>query len=343
MNVSYHSKFRPSALRLVLLAFAACLPLVFAKSSNAQQAASQPVPKQAPRGNNEKVQHVFPLRYIAAQQTVAIISDLIADDASDSRIASDDAQNTIIVSANPNVINKVKDLIEILDVQGKSKEATTTVLDVLGATRDVAPSEAFLQQAAALWNVEVAVDRDTNVLMLKGDADKVERVQEVIRTIQSQSVLQKTKEDEKGTSLIRIVWLASQKSLADPPKRLPEDLFKVALKLQDLGIEDVGVACQLLARQESPEFSVSGMASFKEASVRLQVQASPAEGQPDVTTFRITGANHKNEALFEMSIGARLVPNKMTVLASAPITLPSVNSDAQETQSVLVVQMIEGL
>ncbi len=342
MNARYRLNPFQNALRLFTLAFTLCCSSVFAQSPNATTPET-PSSQTKSFTDGAKTLRVFPLKYIDAQSTVAIISELIAEDASDSRIASDARQNTIIVSAKPAVMAKVDNLLSVLDVQGKESDNTTTVLDFMKSSGNDTPNEEFLQQAAGLWNVEVAFDRETNVLMLKGDADKVERVQEVIRSIQSQSSLQKKQAELDGSNLIRVVWLASQQSLGDPEKRLPEDLSKVASKLQNLGISDVGIACQLLARQESPEFSVSGMASFKEANVRLHVEAHPTKGQPDVLTFRITGTNPDNKQLFEMSIGARLVPNKMIVLASAPITLPSVNSTPQETQSVLVVQLLEGL
>lgn len=286
---------------------------------------------------------VIQLRYIDAETAVRTIKSLASAqmDSAESpelfTLVAESRTNSLFISAGDSQLKVVRDLIKMIDVPAKDASMESTELETsMGSL--FSHDDPFLHHAAKLFGVQVAVQPELELVLMKGEKEKVEALRAMLRS--TQAIVANAKAEKRksaraqGAPMVRIIWLTSQKSISGEPKRPSQDLDSVLSKLKEIGIADLGVACQLVARIDTSEFEVSGMTKLAEVGLTtLKVKAHPVEGDSESLTFSIEGSSQEMKPLFELKVGARLLLNKTIVLASSPFG---------ETQSVFVVQLVDG-
>jgi hypothetical protein len=277
----------------------------------------------------------YQLRNAAAAQSEILLQQMFAsknpDKAQNMRISAEARTNTIIVMADEASHREIAVLIKLIDIPAIADEKTIMHKSRSGLMKN----PKFLDQLSNLWNVHIAYDPGTDIMLIKGEHGKVEQLTEIIQNMESEQPAIAAE-----SRVVRLAWLTS-KSQNRNAKPLSADLERVVPKLQMLGMEDVGVACQLLARYETEEIEVMGHANLNEKRIKLGVHAYEMNNQPNSYMFRIVGTQDDGKSLFQLNIGAKLSVGKTIVLAASPIQLDT--DPITEIQSVFVVQLVEGL
>jgi hypothetical protein len=217
-----------------------------------------------------KILQVYSLQYASADAISEALHELL--DGQDVRVATDTRTNRIIVQANADVQDRVSALIQALDSRNdrplvsivKSEEKANTINNLLG------------QLGLAL---QVAIDPDLGVIVLRGNKEDVLQAQELINLLEPLS--DKSKEWSEQQYTLEVFTITSG-AAGDPAvlSNLDDDLDSVNTILQKKGIDhpillaktEIRTSAQSLFMVSDAAYAkISGMIEPASSGVRLEI------------------------------------------------------------------------
>lgn len=296
---------------------------------------------------------VIQLKYADSSMVSNVVSDLGIEGTM--KMSTDPRTNSIIVLAEEGAIKKIKDYVRTLDVSGKEKE--TTLIYPSEFLKYNKEEGDIVKQISNSNEVQVALDKDLGIIMIKGSEDKVKRTVEILDRIEAMSETKnaesrKAKEAQSVERAIRVFWLSNDPAQDSRNQIQPDAALQKSIdKLAALGFTGMTIKMQLLGRcdinQGKAQSRVEGSIASGNTHRTLNAQASlsVASGAPMNGKFRLEAGvsdiklsprtgdpTWSDRASVEVDIN--LEPNKYYILSAAPIG---------GFQTAFVVQLIEGL
>jgi hypothetical protein len=284
---------------------------------------------------------VYPLKYTSASLAMTTLQTL----GPACQIAADSRQNAIVINANKDDHAKISELLQLIDVPEKEGNITSIVRT---NSKEVGASGPMVSRFADMLGVNIAIDQETGVFMIKGPKNEVQRVTEIIDEISAAS-REKIANDAKTSSrsyALRVLWLSNEPLLANTVPTLNDAKLESSIqRLSALGFANMTVRMQLLGRCDL----IAGKAQCKvdgshvegdmHRTFDLQANFSGGELEPVngklVILAGIYNANSKNmPPPSKVEVALNLRPEKYYILSAGPIG---------GFQSAFVVQLIEDL
>jgi type II secretory pathway component GspD/PulD (secretin) len=148
---------------------------------------------------------VYPLKYTNAPLAMTTLQTL----GPACQIAADTRQNAIVIKANKEDHAKISELLQLIDVPGNEEDATSIVR---ANAKEVGASGPIVSKFADMLDVNVAIDQETGLFMIKGPKKDVQRVTDIIDQIKAAS-REKIANDAKVSSksyALRVLWLSNE-------------------------------------------------------------------------------------------------------------------------------------
>jgi hypothetical protein len=167
----------------------------------------------------------------------------------DARVAVDERTNRLLVVGSPDVHGQIAKLVTIYDVPGEPEADDDESVRVFALQHvDAAEVQGSL---ARLFpdpsQMRMALDPRGNQIIVQGEEMVIERFAALLAML---DVVSAEPESSRRQLTIRLVWLISS-AAGDIGRSVPPDLAPVVDELERIGIVDVRLAAQTLARTTS--------------------------------------------------------------------------------------------
>lgn len=278
---------------------------------------------------------VFRLAHVPAPEAMDLVWEMI-DGEMDVRIVADPRTNSLIGFAEETwVLDRVSELIELLDVAAPRDEPAMTRVIRLGPVADGDQMAGILSMLfggeRSSERVRIAWDPRARALVASGPAHRLDAVTKLAMELDPKLEAATPAPAEAPVLTTRLLWLVSGEDAGRP---LPPDLAPVASELARLGIEDLRLAAQTLVPARMHATFSTGfdpMVAGQPWQVRLRGSIFPgdASGTYEIE-FEVEGARAGGPGRLELATSVVSPIDHFVVLGVAPIG---------DRDSVLVLQL----
>ncbi|OHB73172.1 MAG: hypothetical protein A2V70_09115 [Planctomycetes bacterium RBG_13_63_9] len=233
---------------------------------------------------------VYALKHANAASVVESLKPIVGQDASvPVRLAVDNRTNAIVVSSPREVHDRIRELINVLDVPQRSGESKQYKVFSLVNVEPAMAAE-ILSELLGNDEARIAVEARSKSLIVSGPQETLKIVEALLLRLDETADKVPEQPAPSTTFRVRVVWLASGVSPEDAPEP-SEDLEKVVAELSKVGIEDVRQIGQIMV-------NIAAVGSF-------QASGSPMLGK-NATDWRVSGelSNSQGRALLEIELTA---------------------------------------
>lgn len=323
-----------------------CVVAMLLAALSAPQTTAQQKPKNGPerRATNQASEQqppaqirIFALRYADVESVADEIRVLLGPR---TRIAANARTNSLIVHGTKDELQVLEGILERLDEPDKQSRENERITELIELRSKPARSlREMLQLTIDPRRTNFVVDESRNMVVVRGSKSEVDRIRELVQLVDHTQPKAQPNEPLK----LRVIWLTTKRDDA-PVAKMPADLNPVIASLEKIGIDNLGLATQLLVNVGEPneQFSIQGAVAGdmilvdgvrqgeKSAPARLELNISvegPAQQHP-------SGRGQQRESVAQLRAAVTLAPQQMVVLGASP---------TQRGNSVFVVQLFKGL
>jgi hypothetical protein len=193
-----------------------------------------------------------------------------------------------------------------------------------------------------LGNVQAAVDRQREAVVLSGPEKDVQEAVKLLRQLEDLHAAQPAENPPPHNFRVRVVWLANYPAVKDLPRErnlpVPADLKEVQAELAGMGIGDLRLVSQSLASTNSGNFEVEGVPPGMPGgpgNARILVKGTilePVDERLGVElTLDVSDPGEPQSKLCRLSTRITTTSGHLVVLGVTP---------AMQSTSVFVVQIV---
>ena len=254
-----------------------------------------PTPQKDDQQEVKSIVQVYRLKYAPASDVSQVLS--ILWQGKDVRSTADNASNSIIVAAPPEVQQTVAQLIEKLDVpseRGAGRELKIFSLKYA----DPQETAAVLSRIFGKDDVRIAVDPRNSNVVVQALPETAQEIQAVLSRLDTEADKDAKKGGPGATLRVRVVWLASELP-ADEGAKPADDLKEVVNELAKVGVEGLRqlgqamvnttpdgqfqIRCSPLLAGRPSDLEISGTLTLRQDTPVLNVQLSASQTEPAAT------------------------------------------------------------
>jgi hypothetical protein len=231
---------------------------------------------------------VYSLRFAECKAAQVAVQQLITAGAGEARapaLVADERTNAVIVAGTPQQHERVAKLLQAMDVPQEPLRKADQELRLYELQHAKAESAARAIAPLLGPNDSISADAERNLLVVRAAAASHKQVASLLEEL---DVV--TPAEAMTPRRLRIVWLVSGLP-RDPnsPRGLPADLKEIAAELAKVGVEDLQVAAQFMARCVGTEqFRAGGEAQVGGKPCEVQVSGAFAQRSPAAATLKLT-------------------------------------------------------
>ncbi len=278
---------------------------------------SRPKPT-APETANASDLRVFELRHMAAEAMVSALQNILGNDPTKIRLVADVRTNTVLVSAPPADLARVKDIIQKLDIPAPERAPKRLSVFPLRSIEADKSLEAALQLVFTGTDGTFALDQRRKLVIVSADQPTTDAVGALLTRLENTA----DAGARPGQDVqVRVVWLVNSQVRDDAPA-LSDDLNEVLPTLAKLGIARPRVAAQALINvTPNAQFQTRGVATLDgpcqfTVTGRYSDKREPAGLEITIGAMRPRGQGPQDLCNIQTEISAP--PGHLVVLGATP-------------------------